>query len=414
MNKRLAFLVSVFAAMLTIMSVPLFSIQAQDGTNAFATNTPSANSAVPTVSATQTPAALLTATPVATSDAPTATVEVPEEAPVAQVFEPEACRYVEGESASDECLAIIEEFPEPNVQPINRDGYTLEQYTFWRIGPHAVNAYDSPGGNYVRSIPEGFNFVNVQGETDAWIQNELGEWISKEDGYYVQASEFVGVQLPAGWNHPFGWILDTTGIWASTYPGGPATSESGLVPLHHERFNIYAEEKDSEGWTWYMVGPNQWVKQIYMTVIKPIERPEGVSGRWVSIDLYEQSLVAYEDDRPVFATLISTGLPGFDTNEGLFEVWARVARDGMSGATGAPDAYALESVPWVMYFDDSISMHGTYWHNFFGYRRSHGCVNLSISDARWIFEWTARGADDDGEIHTQVYVHSSGDYRAII
>ena len=161
-----------------------------------------------------------------------------------------------------------------------------------------------------------------------------------------------------------------------------------------------------------MVGPNQWVKQIYMTVIKPIERPEGVSGRWVAIDLFEQSLVAYEDDQPVYATLISTGLPGTETNEGLFTVWARLARDAMTGSTGAPNAYALQSVPWVLYFDGSISLHGTYWHNFFGYRRSRGCVNLSISDARWVFDWmNAAPPNDEGELVNHVLVHSSGEYR---
>jgi lipoprotein-anchoring transpeptidase ErfK/SrfK len=150
-----------------------------------------------------------------------------------------------------------------------------------------------------------------------------------------------------------------------------------------------------------------------MTVIKPVQRPEGVDGRWVAVDLFEQSLVAYEDDQPVFATLISTGLPGTETNEGLFEVWARLDRDAMSGATGAPNAYDLQSVPWVMYFDGGISLHGTYWHDLFGYRRSRGCVNLSISDARWVYYWSAQteATTEEGVPLTHVYVYSTGEYR---
>ena len=85
----------------------------------------------------------------------------------------------------------------------------------------------------------------------------------------------------------------------------------------------------------------------------------------------------------------------------------------MSGFTGAPNGYALQSVPWVMYFDDSISLHGTYWHNVFGYRASRGCVNLSISDANFLYHWFDDTApNDDGEIINYVYVHSSGEYRA--
>jgi hypothetical protein len=160
-----------------------------------------------------------------------------------------------------------------------------------------------------------------------------------------------------------------------------------------------------------MVGPDQWIEQRMVAKAFKIDKPEGVEGRWVAIDLYEQTLVAYEDDTPVYATLISSGLPNTTTNEGLFDVWARVERDGMSGATGAPNAYALQSVPWVLYFDDAISLHGTYWHDLFGYRQSRGCVNLTISDAKWIFEWTAGGEiNEDGEPSTQVYVYSSGEY----
>ncbi|HEX2906490.1 MAG TPA: L,D-transpeptidase [Phototrophicaceae bacterium] len=86
--------------------------------------------------------------------------------------------------------------------------------------------------------------------------------------------------------------------------------------------------------------------------------------------------------------------------------------DPMSGATGAPDAYALQSVPWVMYFNDSISLHGTYWHDLFGYRRSHGCVNLSISDAKHLFAWTDKSEqrDDANNPVNPVYVYSSGIY----
>lgn len=359
------------------------------------------------------------AAPSESSSAASVVTQVPTTAPDSsegpvQVFEPEVCRYVPGQPTNQACIDLMAQYPEPDVTPIQQDGYTLSAYSFWRVGPQPVNAYESPGGALTRVIPQGFNFVNVVNQTDGWIQSENGEWISMNDAYYVEPSRFTGVLLPEGWNQPFGWILDTTGIWASTEPGAPGSSESGLVPLHYERYNIFAEAVDDEGWTWYMVGPNQWVKQIYMTVIKPIARPETISAeRWVAIDLFEQSLVAYEGERPVFASLISTGLPGTETNEGTFEVWARLARDAMSGATGAPNAYALQSVPWVLYFDNSISLHGTYWHDLFGYRRSRGCVNLSISDARWVFEWMAATPSADGaDVFNQVHVHSSGEYRS--
>lgn len=394
MIKRSLLIVGVGIA--ALFTASLFTVGAQEGgISAFATNTPLAALATPTA-APSTP--------------------LPQAAPqsqVVQVYEPPECAYVEGQPTSQACLDLMAQYPEPNVTDAPKDGYSLETYSFWRVGPDATTTYDAAGGNVSGEIASGFNFVRVINQTDTWIQAESGQWIPKDKATYKQPSYFSGVLLPDGWNQPFGWILDTTGIWASTTPGGESTSESGLVPLHYERYNIFAEVVDEEGWSWYMVGPNQWVKQIYMSVIKPTARPEGVSGRWVAVDLFEQSLVAYEDDKPVFATLISTGLPATETPEGLYNVWARLPRDTMSGFAGAPNAYALQSVPWVQYFNKDISLHGTYWHDFFGYRRSRGCVNLTISDARWVYDFLSGAGtpNAEGVIANYVYVHSTGEYR---
>ena len=63
-------------------------------------------------------------------------------------------------------------------------------------------------------------------------------------------------------------------------------------------------------------------------------------------------------------------------SEGLFKIWDRHEILRMTGATDQPDFYFLPLVPWVMYFNkDEQALHGTYWHDGFGFRRSHGCVN---------------------------------------
>ncbi len=328
------------------------------------------------------------------------------------VFAPPECAYVPDQPTSDDCLALMAEHPKPEFDRIPQDRLTLSTYAFWRVGPHAVNKYSAPNGGVIGHIPEGFNFVTaVDLSVDHWLQIESGEWIKREDGYYVEPSYFTGVILPEDWNQPFAWVLDTTQIWASTYPGGPWDAASGYLTKRYDMVNIFAEAYDADGWRWYMIGPNQWLHQKFVSKVLPVKRPEDVSGRWLAIDLYEQTLVAYEDDTPVFATLVSSGLDNWPTNEGLFHIWARMPSDPMSGSTGAPDAYALQRVPWVMYFDGSISLHGTYWHNLFGYRRSHGCVNLSISDAHYVFNWTGGAEkDENGDLINPVYVYSSGVY----
>lgn len=330
-------------------------------------------------------------------------------------FDPSVCAgSADLPELTPECLKMIETFPRPVTLPIGQDKFTLSNYSFWRVGPDATALFDAPGGGVVGEIPAGFNFVNaIDLSVDGWLQIKGGQWISRAVAQYREPSFFTGVQILDGLEHPFAFVLDLSRIYVSERPGGEASSATGRFLERYEQVNIFDVAYDDEGWRWYMIGPNQWVKQTFVGKIQKVERPEGVSGRWVAIDLYEQTLVAYEDDTPIFATLVSTGIPPFDTNEGLFEVWASITQDPMSGATGAPEAYALQLVPWVMYFDGGISLHGTYWHDLFGYRQSHGCVNLTVSDAKYIYEWFADTEPDDaGAITNHVYVYSSGEYGA--
>ncbi|MCA0458793.1 MAG: L,D-transpeptidase [Chloroflexi bacterium] len=355
----------------------------------------------------------LAATALLTVSAPT----FAQDEPASPVFEPGVCAYEEGTPTTQDCLDLMTARGKLQFDRAPIDGTTIGYYSFYKVGPDPINKYDAPGGNIVGEIPAGFNFVTAMNEDNPeWLQIRGGQWISRATATIVSPSRFTGVVLPDNWDQPFAWVLDTTGIWSSTIPGVEGTQESGYLTRRYDMVNIYAEAYDSEGWRWYMIGPNQWLKQTFVAKVQPSPHPKDadekdVTGRWVAVDLYEQTLIAYEDDKPVFATLIASGLQNFDTNEGLFNIWARLPDDRMSGATGAPSAYDLQSVPWVMYFDGSISLHGTYWHDYFGYRRSHGCVNLSISDARWIFNWT-NGAtpEEDGSIMNYVYVFSSGKY----
>jgi len=182
----------------------------------------------------------------------------------------------------------------------------------------------------------------------------------------------------------------------SRVPGQQGDRSAGLVPRLKPVY-IFASVQVGR-WEWYLIGPGQWIDQRQVARPTPVAPPAGVSGRWVSVDLFEQTLVAYDGSNPVFTTLISTGINPYGTREGVYKVWARQTTDAMSGAMGGP--YNLPSVPYVLYFDKDISLHGTYWHDSFGKKKSHGCVNLSVTDARWVFDFT-NGSD------TFVYVWRS-------
>jgi lipoprotein-anchoring transpeptidase ErfK/SrfK len=141
---------------------------------------------------------------------------------------------------------------------------------------------------------------------------------------------------------------------------------------------------------WYRIGENQWVDQKKVALVFPTSRPEGVgpTDKWIDIHKFEQTLAAYEGDRLVFATLVSSGLPQWDTDSGLFRMYMKIRQAKMSGREGKPDYYFLEDVPYAMYFNRDMALHGAYWHDKFGFKHSHGCVNLPPADALWLWNWT--------------------------
>jgi lipoprotein-anchoring transpeptidase ErfK/SrfK len=108
--------------------------------------------------------------------------------------------------------------------------------------------------------------------------------------------------------------------------------------------------------------------------------------KWIRVDLSEQTVVAYENDKPVRAFIISSGLPGTPTVTGEFRIRTKVKEQTMSGGVGR-NYYNLPGVKWVQYFYSDYGFHGTYWHNDFGRPKSHGCINMTNADAKWLFDW---------------------------
>ena len=112
----------------------------------------------------------------------------------------------------------------------------------------------------------------------------------------------------------------------------------------------------------------------------------GNGVRWIDVDLSDQRLYAYEGDTIVNSFIVSTGTWRTPTIKGKFKVYIRLRYGDMRGP-----GYYLPDVPYIMYFKGDYGLHGTYWHNNFGTPMSHGCVNLSIDDAAWLYNWSAMG-----------------------
>ncbi len=115
-------------------------------------------------------------------------------------------------------------------------------------------------------------------------------------------------------------------------------------------------------------------------------------GKSVVVNLSHQWLYAYEGGVLVFDAPISTGRDGFNTPPGSFAIYAKVREQTMSGTIGG-ESYSVPNVPHAMYIYGDVAMHGTYWHNMFGtgVRMSHGCINLPLNSAAWLYGWAPPG-----------------------
>jgi LysM repeat protein len=116
------------------------------------------------------------------------------------------------------------------------------------------------------------------------------------------------------------------------------------------------------------------------------------TGKWIDVNLSTQTLRAYEGNQVVYTARVSTGIARYPTPAGTYWIQRKYTYDDMTGGSYARgDYYYLPDVPYCMYYYAGYAIHGTYWHNNFGTPMSHGCTNVSIADAGWLFNWAPVG-----------------------
>jgi lipoprotein-anchoring transpeptidase ErfK/SrfK len=126
--------------------------------------------------------------------------------------------------------------------------------------------------------------------------------------------------------------------------------------------------------------------------IAPID-PD-VENKKVVVNVTRQTLACYEGKTEVHFCRVSTGakfdylgnaVDKWSTPLGPHPIYRKLISLHMSGETTGD----WPAVPWTsLITGEGVSVHSTYWHNDYGVPRSHGCVNASPEDAKWVFRWT--------------------------
>jgi len=273
-------------------------------------------------------------------------------------------------------------------------------YRYYFVGPYGALGYaklaEAEEGVPDAQLDPGFAIAvvrvadKVAGDPFGLTTRDV--WIPMRDLAPARTQLFSGEELPEG-RLDIGWVY-TDSATVHERPGGRRVS--GEVRTRFESVAIL-ESVQRHGRHWYRVGTDRWLSDRHTRVPTPAPPPISIlpGERWIDVDLQNQVVTAYVGDRPVFATLASTG-KGREGSEqatprGEFRIWVKLLSSDMDNLENeqANRYYAIQDVPWVMYFEKGYGLHGTFWHRSFGRTQSHGCVNLAPLDAQRLFYWTS-------------------------
>jgi hypothetical protein len=230
------------------------------------------------------------------------------------------------------------------------------------------------------------------GQTDAFGLTTHRVWVPLRDlGARVSPPGALAGDFEDG--GAFAWVnVPRATIFAA--PGG--SSKRGAFAEALTRVSVL-ERVERRHEAWLRIGEAAWLRERDTTspVVKAPPGEAEPGERWLDIDLERQVLVAYRGEVPLFAMPVSTGRGPVGTElatpPGVHRIWVKLRTSDMDNLEDADATrnYAIQAVPWVMYFERGYGLHGTFWHRAFGHVMSHGCVNLTPADAERLFAWTS-------------------------
>jgi lipoprotein-anchoring transpeptidase ErfK/SrfK len=145
--------------------------------------------------------------------------------------------------------------------------------------------------------------------------------------------------------------------------------------------------------------------------LAPLSPEVDPEEKLVRVNLSYQTLSCFEGSQEVYFCRVSTGIEDRFTPVGEHTTWRKLISTHMSGGTVAA-GFDTSGISWTNLFSgDGVAIHSTFWHNDFGQRRSHGCVNCAPDDAKWIWRWTTP------EVHLEpgdVTVQGAGSTHVVV
>ena len=238
------------------------------------------------------------------------------------------------------------------------------------------------GSNTVRAA----GAVTIDGQR--YWRTSKGELISADAIVQMSPSRFKGLPLAAGAALP-AWIRSHADSRKPVATRATPSARGAITGSLATRTVVTIEEESTDG-AYLRVGANAWIDRRDVRRATLAAPPPGTAAneKWLDVDLDEQTLVAYEGEKPVYATLVSTGRYDHATPTGVARIVSKHETAAMTSEKEG-SVYSVADVPWTMYYDRDFALHTSYWHDGFGSPRSHGCVNLAPRDAKLLYNWSS-------------------------
>jgi lipoprotein-anchoring transpeptidase ErfK/SrfK len=293
------------------------------------------------------------------------------------------------------CSNKLKPSPEPpeaqKQPPLKADGIVpLAYYAVIDDGtPAYAKVEDVPTSTVAKELSKKFMLVGGRS-----VDIDGVSYLSTDRGLVEQAalrrfypSPFSGIDLreqpPSSW--PFAWVVVARGGKSTVYAEPSKEAPAVRKAARRDVVPVLEEQGD-----YVRIGAAEWIERAHLRIARPALPPADVRGgeQWIDVDLDEQVLIAFEGATPVFATLVATGRKGHDTPPAIYRVRAKAATTAMMGGDeSSPHRYEISGVPWAIRFRKGLFIHTAYWHDSFGNITSHGCINVSPRDARFLFDW---------------------------
>jgi lipoprotein-anchoring transpeptidase ErfK/SrfK len=211
----------------------------------------------------------------------------------------------------------------------------------------------------------------------------------------IEGSGFHGVRIPEDIEMPFA-LVRREGAHAFTLRGDEMVR--GEAVARRAAIKLTGKEQVVDKRRYFETADGKWLSETHCARVDkvrgPITKWQQDGEHWIDVSVANQTLVAYAGTKPVYATLVSTGEAGLNDPQttkstvlGEFRIFAKHRTTTMSSEV-VGEEFQLKDIPYVQYFQEGYALHAAYWHDDFGIPRSHGCINLSPEDARWLFAFT--------------------------